>query len=68
MKWINLKLNACPNCGRGFNFYSFQEKGLIRCGNCDFSISEKRYSEIVNSQITKQLEDKWDKEEGGEDE
>lgn len=41
--------------------------GLIKCfnqsGGCGFAIREKRYSEIVNSQITQDLQDKWDQEE-----
>ena len=52
MKWINLKQNKCPNCGKQFGFVDFNAKpGYIVC-RCGFAIREKRYSEIVNSQVT----------------
>jgi len=61
MKWSNLKQNICPQCNKKFSYSSFLRAGYIECG-CGFAIRETRYSEIVNSQITKDLEDKWDKE------
>lgn len=66
MNWNNLKQNKCPSCDKPFKYSSFQQKGFITC-SCGFTIREKRYSEIVNSQITKDLEDKWNKEIGGEE-
>lgn len=61
MKWSNLKQNLCPQCDKKFSYGSFQRAGYIEC-DCGFAIREKRYSEIVNSQITQDLEDKWDSE------
>lgn len=63
MNWLNLKSNACPQCGKEFNAFSFQIKGVIRCGNCRYTIREHRYAEIVHSQVTKELEEKWNQEE-----
>lgn len=61
MKWFNLKKNKCPQCDKVFGFSSFRVKGLVTC-DCGFKIRESRYSEIVNSQITKDLENKWNNE------
>jgi hypothetical protein len=66
MKWFNLKQNKCPQCDKAFGFTSFTTKGLVTC-SCGFKIREVRYSQIVSSQITKALEDKWTQEvEGGD--
>jgi len=66
MKWFNLKQNKCPQCDKLFGFLSFNVKGLVTCP-CGFKIRENRYTEIVNSQITRDLEKKWDEDvEGGE--
>ena len=55
MNWQNLKVNKCPSCNKKFGYSSFTKtKGYIIC-DCGFSIREKRYSEIVNSQVTKEL-------------
>ena len=68
MKWQNLKQNKCPKCNKTFGTAAFsQQLGFIIC-SCGFKISNKRFSEIVNSQVTSDLEKKWDAEqEGGED-
>lgn len=63
MKWFNLKQNNCPKCNRTFGYRAVvTKKGFIVCDTpkCEFVISEKRYSEIVNSQINADLERKWD--------
>lgn len=68
MEWYKLKSNMCPKCGKAFNYASFKP-GFIICSinHCNFKISTKRFSEIVNSQITQDLERKWETEqEGGE--
>lgn len=58
MKWFNLKKNKCPSCNADFGFFAFQEPGYVVCSKskCDFRISHKRYTEIVNSQVTKDIE------------
>lgn len=71
MIWKNLKLNKCPKCSKGFGALNFTEEGYINCinsmTNCDFRISERRYGEIVNSQITTEIEVQLDNEmKGGE--
>lgn len=64
MKWKNLKQNKCPKCDKAFGLPAFALKGYIQCSKgCGFIIREKRYSEIVNSQINAALEQKWDDEE-----
>lgn len=64
MKWSNLKLNKCPKCDKEFGFQAFSaKKGFIICA-CGFGISESRFGEIVHSQVTQQLQDKWDGEYG----
>ena len=66
MKWSNLKQNKCPKCDKAFGFPAFQKNGFIQC-DCGFIIREKRYSEIVSSQINQNIEDRLNAEfEGGE--
>ena len=62
MKWSNLKINKCPQCDKPFDAMSFSSTGRISCFNCHYIISQKRFSEIVNSQIMANLERKWDEE------
>lgn len=67
MKWSNLKLNKCPQCDKdligGSKTYpsadGFQKIIEHKCG---FKISERKYAQIVSSQINKDLEDKLNKE------
>lgn len=69
MKWFNLKKNTCPKCDKDFM------KGLVvltltdEGGQkmywhkpCDFKIREARYQQIVANQVTRKLEDKWNRE------
>lgn len=56
MNWQNLNKNKCPKCGKDFGFQAFSEPNYVHCPHCDFRISHKRYTEIVNSQITKRIE------------
>lgn len=46
MRWYNLKQNKCPQCNK--TFFDFQPT-FIKCP-CGFSISLKRFNEIVNDQ------------------
>lgn len=65
MKWSNLKKNKCPQCDKDFMI------GLIRAPfinnpllqhPCGFKIRERRYSQIVTSQVTKELEKQLEEE------
>lgn len=69
IKWINLKSNKCPKCGKDLQWSDEPEN--MNCGtgffcSCGFSIREKTFRKIVNSQITNQLEKEWNKEFGYE--
>lgn len=69
MTWKNLKENKCPKCDGDFGYLAFSEPSYINCPKkgCGFRISHKRYTEIVNSQVNQDLQDKWDaQQEGGE--
>ena len=57
MKWINLKLNKCPSCDKKLGYSCFTPEFII-C-SCKFKISKRCYYEIVNSQVLKELKDKW---------
>lgn len=60
MEWKNLKENRCPDCGYGFGYESFTKRpGFIVC-KCGFSISNKRFEEIVNSQVTHQIDEDFE--------
>lgn len=58
MNWNNLKKNKCPKCSKDFGFRAFSKPDIIECpsGVCNFSISHKRFSEIVNSQVSQDLD------------
>lgn len=60
MNWSNLKENKCPNDGELLRWG--REDGNLYYG-CGFSISERRLIQITTSQVTEDLERKWDKEE-----
>ena len=61
--WKNLKQNKCPECNTVFGYTAFSKRiGYIVCSQCGYTISNKRFSEIVNSQITEELQRKWEKE------
>jgi len=56
MKWKNLKENKCPQCDKSFGYKAFSQRlGYIVC-DCGFKISNKRFSEIVNSQVNQDIE------------
>lgn len=60
MNWQNLKENKCPNCSKAFNYRAFSAvPNYIKCPDCSFIISNHRMEQIVNSQITQDLQDKW---------
>lgn len=61
MIWQNLKLNKCPNCGKDFGKSAGFSAIMIEC-SCGFKIGFKRMEQIISSQITKDLEEKWDQE------
>lgn len=65
MKWSNLKKNKCPKCDKDFTWGSFENPSIIICG-CGFAIREKRFSEIVSSQINQNIEDRLNEEFGQE--
>lgn len=72
MKWQNLKQNKCPKCERDI-WRGLEVSDIIGTfdrmmrHSCGFQIRESKYRQIVNSQITAELEKKWDaEEEGGE--
>jgi hypothetical protein len=72
MNWSNLKRNLCPKCDEDFTkgieieTIPTQLDTMLR-HVCGFQIRESRMTQIVNSQITQDLQDKWDNElKGGE--
>ncbi len=77
LNWKNLKENKCPQCDRDFtvgmsmefrqDFLSEKPAEKFITHKCGFAVSERQYSQVVNSQITAELEEKWNNElEGGE--
>jgi hypothetical protein len=65
MKWSNLKKNACPKCDKDWA-YDIVEAiisgvSYLKHG-CGFMIRQARYSQIVNSQVTTDLERKLQQE------
>lgn len=65
MKWSNLKNNKCPQCNRdfivGLKTYPVNNEQMLAHG-CGFKIRESRYSEIVSSGVTADLDRGPDKE------
>jgi hypothetical protein len=61
MNWKNLKLNKCPKCEKSISGYHFFPGNIVK-HPCGFTISVRRFSEIVNSMVTQELEEKWNKE------
>ncbi len=63
MMWQNLKRNKCPKCGKNLQWepehpQDVNGKPFFWC-DCGFSISEKKFKEIVIDQVN----DQFDKEE-----
>jgi len=59
MKWNNLKSNKCPQCGKAFSLNNvYTATQLIVCP-CGFRISFKRFKEIVNNKVIKQIEEHY---------
>lgn len=55
MNWSKLKNNACPKCEKAFKDVAFSRRlGYIVC-DCGFTISNRRFSEIVNSQVKERI-------------
>lgn len=66
MNWKLLKENKCPKCEK--DLISGLETQIMKNGDklllhpCGFKIRERRYSEIVNNQVTANIEDRLNKE------
>lgn len=66
MKWSNLKINKCPQCDKPIASIHFYPREIVK-HPCGFTIRVKRWSEILNSQITTELEERLNNElKGGE--
>lgn len=59
MRWGNLKKNLCPECNKdlmdGLEVEVKENGQKLMKHPCGFKIYEKRFSEIVNSQVTANL-------------
>lgn len=55
MNWKNLKKNKCPQCNQDMFSGSRYANGKIY-HPCGFTISERRYAEIVSNQIKVRIE------------
>ena len=53
MNWNNLKLNKCPKCNQDLS--NKLEGNMFYC-NCGFVISVKRFKEIINNKVLRQIE------------
>ena len=72
MNWKLLKENKCPQCEKDFAFNLVtiinyrrtpdDKPVTMHMHGCGFKISERRYAQIVNSQVTASLEKEWEKE------
>lgn len=72
MKWSLLKQNKCPKCENDFMqgletipapvTDRTQPNNKMLMHPCGFKIRERRYSQIVNSQITAGIEERLNKE------
>jgi len=63
MDWFKLKENKCPKCRKDMMKGLQTPGGGMMIHPCGFRITEKRYTEIVNSTIKQeQLAEKWRKE------
>jgi len=56
MKWNNLKQNKCPKCSKDL---ARHDDLHVYCGNCDFLISNKRFKEIITSQVERTIENHY---------
>ena len=61
MKWNNLKINKCPKCNKDWSLTLKEEKtgafGLkMLIHDCGFKIYERRYREILQSTISKNID------------
>lgn len=65
MSWNMLKHNRCPKCLKDWAYDLTQDRDILVHG-CGFAIREKRYAQIVSSQVTQELEDALNKEYGVE--
>ena len=57
MKWSNLKQNKCPQCDKLIAGYHFFPGNIVK-HPCGFVISVKRWSEILNSQVNEEIDEK----------
>lgn len=61
MKWFNLKQNKCPSCEKAITGYHFFPGNLMK-HPCGFTITVKRFSQIVSSQVIQGIQEKLDQE------
>ena len=54
MQWDRLKKNLCPQCGRSLIDQYDPSIQMFKC-ICGFMIGAKRFKDIVNKQITEEL-------------
>lgn len=60
MKWNNLKSNKCPKCGKdwmGSFGQNLSLNGTMMTHICGFTISEKRYGEVVRNLVSKEIDE-----------
>lgn len=62
MRWSRLLKNLCPKCNNpiqsvtrnGHQYYECAARDLSYMGNCDFSVTKKRYDELrINIAVNK---------------
>lgn len=58
MNWNNLRNNKCPDCGHMLEASTKFKGYMCADENCNFKVTEKRFSEIVKSLYFKHG---WDK-------
>lgn len=62
MMWRNLQRNICPKCNKdffkGLETQIMQNSQKLFVHPCGFKIREMRFAQIVNNQVTQDLENK----------
>lgn len=65
MNWSNLKKNKCPKCNKDFMQGLMTHPmagGQLLSHPCGFSIGERRYSQIVSNQVSREVQDELENE------
>lgn len=57
MRWMNLKDNKCPRCGKDWAFDLTVADEFLTHG-CGFKIRESRCKEIINGMINRDAKDR----------